>query len=254
MSTLSAVDYHSVPDDEQDTYLDFKKNPGIEQNLQTMPSGKTAALIILATIAVFVTVLGAVGAALARESVHNCAVDCKAHLAASAEPFSPAANGTTPAFTSCGHSPSEARARGCSFDITSFAWLTPECYDHTSMEEFLSWSDWSWYASEEPRNLTTLPFETAVRGEYNMFVDWNYHLVHCTFMWRQQHRAMEQGYIGRHLVHYEHTLHCQHTLLQDAQKNRDIRTPARVVYPPCLKIGTEEGMYPGPLGGLGSGW
>lgn len=47
-------------------------------------------------------------------------------------------------------------------------------------------------------------------------------------------------------LNFVHTKHCQHVLLMDVYENRNVRTPAMVVYPRCVKVGMEEGMYPGP--------
>jgi len=41
--------------------------------------------------------------------------------------------------------PSEARSRNCSFDLISFAWQLPPCYDAPLIAEFQSWSNWTLY-------------------------------------------------------------------------------------------------------------
>lgn len=250
MSSRRDIAYHEVPDDEKNSDVN------LEDITRTKPSQwslrKIVLLIVIAIVVTFATVFSAVGAAIARQAHYKSSNHGQATTVGPAVSTSDQTKPSqTPRYTSCGHSPAEARSRSCNFDIISFAWLTPECYDDDLAQEFISWSNWTWYTSEEPDDNTQLSFDVANLGEQDTYVDWNYHMVHCTFMWRQQHWATENGWVGRHLVHYDHTKHCQHSLLQDAYENRNVRTPARVVFPPCLKVGLGEGMYPGPANRTG---
>jgi hypothetical protein len=246
MSFHSGIAYHNVLNDED------KADVNLEDVVEARPNGlslrKIVLLIVIAIVVIFVTVFSAVGAAIARQAQYEPGNRVHTNVNTA---FSIPDQSQTPQYKSCGHSPAEARSRGCKFDISSFAWLTPECYDDSMTQEFISWSNWTWYTSDEPDDNTQLTSEVASLGEEDTFVDWNYHIVHCTFMWRMQHRATENGWVGRHLVHYNHTVHYQHSLLKDAYENRNVRTLARVVYPPCLKVGMGDGMYPGPASGAG---
>ena len=69
-----------------------------------------------------------------------------------------------------------------------------------------------------------------------MWVKWHYHMVHCTFMWRQMHRAYERGYIDSHLGNYNHTLHCQKMILMDPAEGEAKKVKARLIYPGCLNV------------------
>ncbi|KAL3418726.1 hypothetical protein PVAG01_10442 [Phlyctema vagabunda] len=89
-----------------------------------------------------------------------------------------------------------------------------------------------------------------MRGEIDTFVDWRYYMVHCTFMWRLAHQSTEEGYVGRHVVNLAHTKHCQHSLLMDAYENRNVRTPARIVYPRCVKFSVEKVVCLAALAGV----
>lgn len=44
-------------------------------------------------------------------------------------------------------------------------------------------------------NLTKpVPRALALTGEYaELFVDWEYHILHCVYLWRKLHRAMESN-------------------------------------------------------------
>jgi hypothetical protein len=141
-----------------------------------------------------------------------------------------------PFWSSCGTSSDSARHRGCSFDLISFAWQTPECYDSSLVSEFSNWDTWAFY-TERHGNIT-VPQEEALRGEQSLWVSWHYHMVHCTFMWRQMHRAYENGWIDAHLHAYNHTLHCQKMLLMEGIDDEDVFTKATVIYPACERVGS----------------
>jgi hypothetical protein len=44
----------------------------------------------------------------------------------------------------CGHSPHEARSRGCKFDIILYSWVPHQCYDPEIQEEYLS-REFEWW-------------------------------------------------------------------------------------------------------------
>ncbi|KAJ9606025.1 hypothetical protein H2200_009874 [Cladophialophora chaetospira] len=139
---------------------------------------------------------------------------------------------------SCGSTPTEAVARGCSFDTLSFAWQTPECYDAELMAEWESTvrsNGWQYYADKAGKR--PVPYETAFRGTYNLWVEWDLHIMHCTYMWRQMHRAFAlTGFIDSHLSSYNHTLHCQKVLIEE-HKGWLADTAARLRYPRCERVG-----------------
>jgi hypothetical protein len=137
----------------------------------------------------------------------------------------------------CGANPSTAQARNCKFDILSFAWQTPECFDEETSEAFrIHNGTWSYFSDLEgtPRSEAE-----AMSGKYTTFVAAEFHRVHCTYMWRQLHRAYaERGYIDEHLESWNHTLHCQLVLLEatGAEAMKEINTMGRVIYPRCKKL------------------
>ncbi|KAI1170410.1 hypothetical protein F4777DRAFT_569361 [Nemania sp. FL0916] len=141
----------------------------------------------------------------------------------------------TPKWSSCGDSVATARARGCSFDLISFAWQTPECYDAELVNDFATWEgNWTFYADDK----FTVPVgqDLAIQGDLTpLFVKWDYHMVHCTFMWRQMHRAYEKGYLDSHLRNYNHTMHCQMMMLMDPETAAKKVTVAQIIYPECMR-------------------
>ena len=150
----------------------------------------------------------------------------------------------------CGSSPTEAKLRGCRFDILSFAWQTPECFDGELMDDFIAHDNWKFYAHFNSTE-TVVELAAALEGDRSLYVDWEYHITHCTFMWRQMHRAYTvKGFIDSHLDDYHHTLHCQRTLLDRETGLGMVNVIAALKYPDCRKIsgseaGSEEGLEKG---------
>lgn len=137
----------------------------------------------------------------------------------------------------CGNSPEEARSRGCHFDVISFCWLAPECYDAELSTEFDNANALEWYL--DPNQTIPLSHDQIMTGEWtDLYVNWEYHLRHCTAMWKKLHRAVMtgrgrqsiDGYIGT-LIHTEH---CEKMLLGDRQIAWDeFNTRIKVKYPAC---------------------
>jgi hypothetical protein len=55
--------------------------------------------------------------------------------------------------TDCGDTSETARQRGCHFDVISFAWKVPECFDGELMEQFLAERPWKWSLDENGTKL-----------------------------------------------------------------------------------------------------
>ncbi|KAK4446248.1 hypothetical protein QBC34DRAFT_331742, partial [Podospora aff. communis PSN243] len=142
----------------------------------------------------------------------------------------------SPVHTSCGTTPDEARSRGCHFDILSFAWQTHECYDAELMDDFMAYDNWTFY-TQPNRTSKTVSLTDALKGDVSLFVDWKYHVVHCTFMWMQMHRAFViKGWIDSHLDSYAHTKHCRWALLEKETKMEEVNVVAKVKYPACRRV------------------
>jgi len=149
-------------------------------------------------------------------------------------------------WSSCGTSPATARQRGCSFDIISFAWQMPRCYDAPLVDEFASWNGtdaWEFYTEVgggRGGSNATVSKEKVMGGEIDAWVSWRFHKVHCTFALRQMHRAYERGWIDSHLRSFNHTLHCQMVLLKDDIGPDEVITLGRVIYPDCEPVGSSS--------------
>lgn len=137
----------------------------------------------------------------------------------------------------CGETPDEARERRCHFDIISFCWLPDECYDAELSQDFDDANQLEWFL--DPNRTQPVSHEQIMTGEYTgLYVNWEYHLRHCTAMWKKMHRAifsdLGRGAIDGYIGSYEHTKHCGHMLLGDHSIAWDaINTRIAVKYPDC---------------------
>ena len=140
-------------------------------------------------------------------------------------------------WTDCGSSPNEARGRGCKFDILSFAWQTPDCYDEELLEEFVRNEGQLLRFFRDEEGTDEVPYETARLGNETLLVTQQYHTVHCTYLWRQLHRAYAvRKHIDSHLSDYNHTLHCQDVLRERDGPFDAVTTIAFLLYPTCITI------------------
>lgn len=151
---------------------------------------------------------------------------------------SPTPNKPTILSQPCGNTPEEARAAGCHFDINSFCWLASPCFDANLSTEFENIKTWRWWGDEN----FTIPISHDLVSTGNitgLYVSWDYHLRHCTVMWKKLHRAfldVEKGYgaIDSYVESYHHTEHCEKLLLgEDGLGPGSVDTVIRVKYPDC---------------------
>jgi hypothetical protein len=137
----------------------------------------------------------------------------------------------------CGSTPEEARARGCHFDVISFCWLPDRCYDPELSAEFDKKYQLEWFV--DPERTQPLSHEQVMTGDYTgLYVNWEYHLSHCTAMWKKLHRAIAgpfgKGAIDSYIGPYTHTQHCEHMLLGNRSVAFDVvNTIILVKYPDC---------------------
>ncbi|KEQ80626.1 hypothetical protein M438DRAFT_348581 [Aureobasidium pullulans EXF-150] len=140
---------------------------------------------------------------------------------------------TTKVPETCGITPNEARSRGCQYDVMSFAWTPPRCFDSDLMAEFASLRNWTFFTSQN--GTEAVPYDSVALGEQDeLFVTQEFHMYHCTYMWRKMHRAVLaavplDGYIGN----YHHTGHCERQIMQQARKAHEISTTIFTKYVSC---------------------
>lgn len=146
----------------------------------------------------------------------------------------------------CGNSPTEANSNGCSFDVMSFTWLPAKCFDEPLIEDFLGQRNWTWYLDGHGQQKAN---EADVRnGIHNeVYVSWEYHLMHCTYMWRKMHWAVLQGLdsLDGYIGNPAHTEHCGEMLLGgfETASPQVTNTMIYTKFPACGKDGLHSGWY-----------
>ncbi|KAJ4390648.1 hypothetical protein N0V93_004246 [Gnomoniopsis smithogilvyi] len=137
-------------------------------------------------------------------------------------------------YFNCGNSTQDASAAGCKFDVMSYTWVHPKCFDQELMYDFLGQDDWKWYESEDglgqPLNASEV---TRGQREY-VYVTWKYYTTHCTYMWRKMHRSiLTSRALDSYVSDYRHTEQCE-TVLNDRERGLDETSVMLVVkYPSC---------------------
>lgn len=135
--------------------------------------------------------------------------------------------------SSCGGSREEALAAGCKFDVMSFSWLPPRCYDGELVAEFEALGPWEWFIGQDGRVAAD---EEAVReGRLDrLYVTWEFHLLHCTFQWKKMHRALLAGWpIDSYIGNFSHTQHCEHMIMNRRTPLNSTGTDIFIKYPSC---------------------
>lgn len=143
----------------------------------------------------------------------------------------------------CGTTPAEARALGCKFDIMSFAWTPPSCYDHARSQSFLSThGPWTFYLDHN----ATIPLSTEDLSNHEViWTEHGYHVVHCLYAWERLHRASllssssEQTgvLVPGEMANLNHTMHCVGLLGEgEMVERRKVNAVAYLVFDGCVGI------------------
>ncbi|KAH9206584.1 hypothetical protein DL95DRAFT_278144, partial [Leptodontidium sp. 2 PMI_412] len=100
----------------------------------------------------------------------------------------------------CGLSAQEAIDRGCLWDIMSFGWIHPSCYDKEESDRWAEkYGPFEWYVDDgqpvdekeqplngtltQPLSLDEIPFTQAV------WTTQGYHIMHCLYLLKMVHVA-----------------------------------------------------------------
>lgn len=107
----------------------------------------------------------------------------------------------------CGHTFSEARSRGCVWDLMLGLWMHESCFNGVMMDRYLRERNHSFFYDRE---LTReMPEEVARKGELVLWGDAGFHHRHCTYWVDTQVRSyITRRPIPSHLYDYGHTQHC----------------------------------------------
>lgn len=125
----------------------------------------------------------------------------------------------------CGNSTAEARQRGCKYYSLSAAWLPDHCRDDELTAEFERLGDgpdgnWLYWADKNHTQPLTIE-QVAELGDdpsatFHMSGKW--HVTHCFFLWRLEHRSRFNGkFVEGRFDSEKHILHCMKVAGQHLQ-------------------------------------
>jgi hypothetical protein len=129
----------------------------------------------------------------------------------------------------CGSSADEARARGCVFDILSYAWMPEPCFDNTTASEFSAWllepgrqpRSWPFFADRGGHTWIADERTLAARtgATTRSYTTQEEHRAHCAFLMRRLHRAFTAGPHAAFRLNSRqrtlaHTMHCSTEVLE----------------------------------------
>jgi len=136
----------------------------------------------------------------------------------------------------CGSNADEARAAGCHFEVMTWCWQADACYDVELETQFRTYTDWHFFRDQEGKS-EVLPSEYGElerRDELVLYTSWEYHIVHCLFVWRKMHRAPQLGLKwDGYIKDFTHTMHCSGILQNYTVSLDDIATTIHTGFPSC---------------------
>ncbi|MCJ1391766.1 hypothetical protein MMC18_004631 [Xylographa bjoerkii] len=134
----------------------------------------------------------------------------------------------------CGNSSASARLHSCRFDVLSFAWQPPKCFtpdDLVDETDFMALGPWPWYHE----NGTEISEDEVRKGESRyLFTNFEWHVAHCTFLWRKLHRKVLNGEpVDGYIADLRHTDHCGKVLRMEKGTDTILRTRVWTKFPKC---------------------
>ncbi|MCJ1402922.1 hypothetical protein MMC11_006143 [Xylographa trunciseda] len=134
----------------------------------------------------------------------------------------------------CGNSSASARLHSCHFDMLSFAWQPPNCFtpdDLVDETEFMALGPWPWYLE----NGTEISEEEVRKGESRyLFTSFEWHVAHCTLLWRKLHRKVLNGEpVDGYVADLKHTEHCGKVLRMERKTDKIWETRVWTKFPKC---------------------
>ncbi|EAW12351.1 uncharacterized protein ACLA_063180 [Aspergillus clavatus NRRL 1] len=221
------MDYTRVRPDEHDEFIGEKPT----HSRQTLPHGTyRASAIVISSLALTISIITAAFTLLGY-------IGRSGQL----EPSS------SPRLFRCGTSAAEAKAAGCHFDLMSFSWLPPECYNQDLTNDFLNHTDWQWSLDAEGKHMVSKHF--VQQGDFEfLFTSYEYHVVHCVYMWKKTHQAIMEAtfdHLDGYIAGLGHTGHCGEMLLDRTMDLQAWGTPGWTKFPACGAgvLEMEHGWY-----------
>ncbi|KAL5330475.1 hypothetical protein ACEPPN_004003 [Leptodophora sp. 'Broadleaf-Isolate-01'] len=139
----------------------------------------------------------------------------------------------------CGSTPSEAKDKGCVWDLMSFSWTHPACYNKNESDTFLAeYGPWKWYENVNNKPGAEVLDEEGLPYMSMVWTQEHYHIAHCTYILKLLHIAGMSG----HLVTDEgigmfHTDHCVKVFLDPERVAFEkVTTRVQLLFGKCVTI------------------
>ncbi|KAM3064756.1 hypothetical protein ACMFMG_012069 [Clarireedia jacksonii] len=161
----------------------------------------------------------------------------------------PPSQGGSQVVAHCGISAQEAIERGCLWDIMSFGWIHPLCFDKEEADRWAAkYGPFRWYIDDgqpvdekeqplnetltQPLSLDEIPFTQAV------WTTQGYHIMHCLYLLKMVHMAaLKNAPVSNEAVNLGHTDHCVGLIGNTELIEYDtITTPVRLLFVQCVTL------------------
>ncbi len=120
----------------------------------------------------------------------------------------------------CGRTTEEAKAMGCKYSSLNAAWLPEHCRDDELTAEFEQsgdgpdgqWLYWADKARTQPLSVDQVA-ELANDPRAIFYMSGHWHVIHCLFFWRMEHRSRFNGkFVEGRSDTEKHILHCMQVI------------------------------------------
>ncbi|TGO34137.1 hypothetical protein BHYA_0211g00220 [Botrytis hyacinthi] len=161
----------------------------------------------------------------------------------------PPSQGGSQVVAHCGISAQEAMERGCLWDIMSFGWIHPLCFDKEESDRWAAkYGPFDWYVDDgqavdekeqpvngtltQPLSLDEIPFAQSV------WTTQGYHIMHCLYLLKMVHvAALNSDPVSNEAVNLGHTDHCVGLIGNtDLIEYDTITTPVRLLFVQCVTL------------------
>ncbi|TGO09336.1 hypothetical protein BTUL_0170g00280 [Botrytis tulipae] len=161
----------------------------------------------------------------------------------------PPSQGGSQVVAHCGISAQEAMERGCLWDIMSFGWIHPLCFDKEESDRWAAkYGPFDWYVDDgqavdekeqpvngtltQPLSLDEIPFAQSV------WTTQGYHIMHCLYLLKMVHvAALNSDPVSNEAVNLGHTDHCVGLIGNtDLIEYDAITTPVRLLFVQCVTL------------------
>jgi hypothetical protein len=178
----------------------------------------------------------------------------------------------------CGTTNEEARVNNCTFDVMTFAWTPPACWEPDLAAETIS-TESRWASQHragifryyhENNDTESLPQDADLLSELaEVWTTRDWHIAHCLYYWRLLGRAVnrsfndgvDSAYVISQGIVWGHTVHCN-DVLAGRENTLAPRLQLYRLYGSCVRINAKPDstlnhgdffVDPNRVSGVGSG-